>query len=329
MADIDWTTLLPYLMMAGGGAAQAYYGAQTTEADRQLQLILAMIRDMSERDKMAMIDTLSRQQQGAELATREPSMQEWRQKQAVTANILPGLRNYEVTPPGDLARFTPKTSGGFRIPEEGFSPETLKFFSPEARLAAEESYYKGAAPFMQPPNLGQAGYGSLGADPYSRTTALYQQGQTDLKARQDAQRQAVASAFDQGMGVAGGKGTPWWQKLLGILGGPGASMGEAYLKSRGQPAAQRVPSLDTSARTRQRTLDAFGRATTTPPRVGGGGGSTEPPRYDPGDEFNDQWWRNDPTWWQDSESGWWTNGDEWIDPTTGQFSPPPGRKRRG
>lgn len=142
-------TYSPYLQMAGAGL-QAYQQHVDNQAARELQ----------------------KQMAAANLALNEPRMQQWRQGQAMMSEILPQIRNYHVTPPSDLARFTPTLSGGARVPEQGFSPSTLSFFTPEARMAAEQNYYKMTTPITQTgtPDLSALGYGGPGVSSRRQAT---------------------------------------------------------------------------------------------------------------------------------------------------------------
>jgi hypothetical protein len=90
---------------------------------------------------MLNLDEAARQSnldQGLQVAQQVPNRVNWRQNQALAAAILPGLRNASVSSniPG-MNSFIPQVQGGFRIPEGGFSPETMKFFEDEAMLQGE------------------------------------------------------------------------------------------------------------------------------------------------------------------------------------------------
>ncbi|HYE77688.1 MAG TPA: hypothetical protein VEI97_06860 [bacterium] len=80
--------------------------------------------------------------QGLNATQMDPlAQQRSRQQMALMAAILPELRNVQVSSniPG-MNQFIPQISGGLRIPEGGFSPETLAFSSPQARAAAEQNF---------------------------------------------------------------------------------------------------------------------------------------------------------------------------------------------
>jgi hypothetical protein len=102
--------------------------------------------------------------QGLMASQQNPlAQQEARQRQAMLAAVMPGLRNVQVSSdiPG-MNRFIPQVSGGMRLPEGGFGQDTLAFFSPEARAAAEGQYAKATAPVISPPDLSKVGYGPAG-----------------------------------------------------------------------------------------------------------------------------------------------------------------------
>lgn len=180
--------------LAGGlisGAGQSKQNEQNNAAsaeqaalNRQLELYLAQ---MNQKQRQAEV--------GLQTATQAPSRQDWRQRQAMMADILPGLRNASVTPPGDLGRFTPQISGGLRLPEGGFSPEALSFFSPQARVSAEADLDRAGQAAsggqMPTPNYASAGYGPAGAGPA--------QGVTDYAAqlRQQTQQQGMDQAVNR------------------------------------------------------------------------------------------------------------------------------------
>ncbi len=150
-------------LLAGAGQSKENEKNRETSAEqaalnRQLELYIAQLNQGQRQNE-----------QGLNVQQMAPSRQDWRQRQAMMADILPGLRNAQVTPPGDLGRFTPQISGGMRIPEGGFSPQALQFFSPEARASAEADLDRagalasgGRAPT---PDYRAAGYGMAGAGP--------------------------------------------------------------------------------------------------------------------------------------------------------------------
>jgi hypothetical protein len=168
-----WSSLSPQMQAAilGSGTSivggylsgREERGAQRENNDaamQRLELQLQMEREQRDREQ------LQRQRElGLQAQTQAPSRQDWRQRQALLAAILPNARNYSVTPPGDLSRFTPQISGGMRIPEGGFDASTLSFFSPEARVGAEADLDRAAATASggnySTPNYSRAGYGQV------------------------------------------------------------------------------------------------------------------------------------------------------------------------
>lgn len=186
-------------------------GAQAANNDAamaRLELQLQMEREQRDRDQLQRQRELALQAQ-----TQTPSRQDWRQRQALLAAMLPNARNYSVTPPGDLARFTPQMSGGLRIPEGGFDQSTLAFFSPEARVGAEADLDRSAALASggnhQVPNYSRSGYGSAagnlqqetqsyadnlrqqalqGGGQFAGMSPLQQQRQTQTNVGQNSQR---------------------------------------------------------------------------------------------------------------------------------------------
>jgi hypothetical protein len=165
--------------------------------------------------------------QGNPLATQQA-----RQRMAVMGALLPGARNFEVTPPSYLKGYVPQTKGGLRLPDNGFDQGTLDFFKPETLANAEGEFWSQLAPFVNPPDLTKVGYGAAG------------QGATDRSqmARQAALQRALGPAYgmtqnkptgpapegyeykfnkDTGQWEMKKKGSSWWKKALKI-GGLGA-----------------------------------------------------------------------------------------------------------
>lgn len=109
---------------------------------------------------------LAEKELGLQATQMAPQRQDWRQGQALLADILPQARNYQVTPPGDLGRYMPQLSGGLRLPEGGLSAEALSFYSPQSRLAAEMDLDRNAAMASggryATPDYALAGYGPQG-----------------------------------------------------------------------------------------------------------------------------------------------------------------------
>lgn len=179
-------------LMAGAGQSKIIKennaaSTEQAELNRQLQLYLAQ---MDQRQRQS--------EQGLQAQQATPNRQDWRQRQALMADILPGLRNASVQPPGDLARFTPQISGGFRIPEGGFSPEAMAFFSPEARASAEGDLDRAGAQAsggrMAVPDYAGAGYGEAGIAPGQEVTDYSKQLR---EAQMQAQMQGMNGAANR------------------------------------------------------------------------------------------------------------------------------------
>jgi hypothetical protein len=137
-------------------------------------------------------------------AQATPNRVGWRQNQAMQAAIMPGLRNYSVSSgiPG-MDRFKPQTSGGLRLPEGGFGPETLKFFGDKAMLDGEYELDKanqvatdGHAPIPSYTSV----YGAQGLNQEGAIGAIQTQLKADAERREKQRREAIARALGQGGG---------------------------------------------------------------------------------------------------------------------------------
>jgi hypothetical protein len=176
--------------IVGGYLSQRNQNQQNSQnndaAMQRLELQLQMEREQREREM------LQRQKELAlQTANQVPQRQDWRQRQALMSAMLPGARNYQVTPPGDLARFTPQMSGGLRIPEGGFDQSTLD----RAGSVASGGNYS-------TPDYGRAGYGSAAGNlqqenqSYSdklKQQALQQTAQLGSQSQLAAQRQTQSN----------------------------------------------------------------------------------------------------------------------------------------
>lgn len=93
-----------------------------------------------------------------------------RQRAALFASLLPGMRNMEVKSniPG-MDHFIPQISGGMRLPGGGISPGALAFSTPEAMANAEAQHWRTLG--VQAPDLGTVGYGQAGTDAMNRANA--------------------------------------------------------------------------------------------------------------------------------------------------------------
>lgn len=138
---------------------QNQFGAEQAQLNRDAEL--QSLKMQLEQSRM-----LQERQMALQASQAAPERQNWRQSQALLSAILPELRNVQVQAPGSLQRYVPQMSGGFRLPEGGLSPETLGFFSPQARLSAEQSFDKQAAMSSGgrtvAPDYAGAGYGPMG-----------------------------------------------------------------------------------------------------------------------------------------------------------------------
>lgn len=131
---------------------------------------------------------------GVNIQQQTPNRVNWRQNQAMLAAIMPQLRNVSVSSgiPG-MNAFIPQVSGGLRIPEGGFSPETLKFFGDRAMLAGEADLDRqgqiATGGQMAIPNY-SAVYGQLGAPAQQAVGDLQSQVKADEEKRKQ-QRNAI------------------------------------------------------------------------------------------------------------------------------------------
>lgn len=150
MDPFTGAALISGLFNLGGGIFGGIGQGKSQEKDRQLQ------RELANKQMQLQRDT-----QGLAASQLNPlAQQAARQKMAMMAAIAPQLRNVQVSSavPG-MNRFIPQIQGGLRLPEGGFSPETLNFFSPQAMQGAEEQFWKQARPFVpQAPNMQSVGY---------------------------------------------------------------------------------------------------------------------------------------------------------------------------
>jgi hypothetical protein len=176
--------------------AQSFQAQQNTQ---QQQAELQKLQMQLEQSRI-----LQEKQMGLQAAQAAPQRQDWRQRQALLAAILPELQNYSVQAPGRLSQYQPQMSGGFRLPEGGIPQEALQFFSPQARLTAEQDFDRQAAMSsggrMATPDYGAAGYGDALGIPATENVNNYTQSilQEILKQQPTAGGQSPASPFLQG-----------------------------------------------------------------------------------------------------------------------------------
>lgn len=187
-----------------------------------------------------------------------PTRQNWRQGQALLADILPQARNYQVTPPMDLGRYMPQLSGGLRLPEGGLSPEALSFYSPQARLAAEMDLDRNAAVASggryATPDYALAGYGPQGLAGSQQVNDYTQMILKDILAQaalpEEAKRrgidpgkasgQAVSRASLPAYSLAGGKpeyGESYWEQVTNA---PSSSTPREYKGGKSAPMVDQL-----------------------------------------------------------------------------------------
>jgi len=143
-------------------------------------------------------------------------------KQAFLNQLLPTLRNAQVTPPSDIAAQMPQMTGGLRLPEGGIDPEALKAYSPgataeaiarrEQDLMRLDPNRRSASPMLNELGLNVNGVGNS-----------LNEFQNAEQQRQLQQREAIRRALDndiQGQKKKGGI----WGKLGKIALGAGAGL---------------------------------------------------------------------------------------------------------
>lgn len=115
------------------GAGQSKENA--TSRAHQLQMLLAQLDSQRQQYETARGDEQAKT--ALDAATTNPTRVNWRQNQAIQNAIMPQLRNVSVNAPMGMGAYVPQVSGGLRLPEGGFSPDTLKFFNDNAMLQGE------------------------------------------------------------------------------------------------------------------------------------------------------------------------------------------------
>lgn len=141
-------------------------------------------------------------------------------RQALLRETLPGLRNFSATP-GDpaVAAAMPKMSGGFRIPEGGFSSAVLASLSPRATANAIGQRQNHIANLD--PNGPGLNFEAMGFDPETATgaqqgTNAYQDSRRQsLLDQESATKEQLAAALQRNYGAAQQKsgGGGFWKKL--------------------------------------------------------------------------------------------------------------------
>lgn len=143
----------------------------------------------------------AQQQQALQGVQETPNRVGWRQNQALQAAILPGLRNARVSSPiPGMNAFIPQVSGGFRIPEGGFGPDTMKFFGDNAMMQGEYDLDRAVqgASGGRAPITGYTGVYGEGGQPFEDALATVQQMiQADEQRRAQARNAAIQRALGQ------------------------------------------------------------------------------------------------------------------------------------
>lgn len=183
---------------------------------------------------------LKRQLQGVASTQLDPlKQQKSRQQQAMMEAVAGGARN--ASPTSFNSDGSPVRSGGIMsaIPQGGFSPDVMKFFSPEARASAEGDFMKANAPFADPSDLTKLGYGDAGAAP----TKMAQDARTAFQTDDHNQRAQMQQYVLQQMGIeakndaANGKqpGSGFWHKFAKYAGMAGAITATALTGGAASP----------------------------------------------------------------------------------------------
>ena len=206
--------LVSGLFSLGGGIAGGIGQGQQSAADRaqQLRTLFAQLGvnlDMFEQNRGDQNARL-----GLETTQATPNRVDWRQRQAMLGEIMPGLRNAEVHSniPG-MDRFIPRVTGGLRIPEGGFSPETLKFFGQSAMHQGEMDLDR-AGQLATGGRLATPSYGAIYGNEAGRNGEEYinrigSELRDEDEARSRARREALMRALGQpGAGVHPSAGYP-------------------------------------------------------------------------------------------------------------------------
>lgn len=145
-------------------------------------------------------------------------------RQAIIQQILGGARNFSVTPSDpDVAAAMPTMSGGLRLPEGGFSAESLRPFGAEATagaIAHRQKLISNIDPTAPTADFSTIGYDDDLASRFGNETADYAGARlASTTANDDKQRALIMQALDRDLtGVAQGeaKKTPMWKKIAKI-----------------------------------------------------------------------------------------------------------------
>jgi len=138
MDPITVAALISSIANVGGGFLQGAGQEAMSEEQRrhQLQTLLAQLENQSGQYEQTRQDNAAKV--GLETANTTPDRVKWRQNMAMRNAIAPNIRNFSVSTPGPLQGYRPNITGGMRLPENGFGPDTLKFFSENAMLEGEK-----------------------------------------------------------------------------------------------------------------------------------------------------------------------------------------------
>ena len=123
--------------------------------------------------------------------------QEFAQKQAMLAAILPGLRNQRSTP-GDaaVAASMGTRTGGLRLPETGLDPAMIaQLYGPQATAASIAN--RDMDRFAVNPNAAGTDMQALGMQADPRTAAFQQKAMADMDASAERRKMLLQRALDQ------------------------------------------------------------------------------------------------------------------------------------
>lgn len=227
MAAVDWNKIGAILGskafenaagIAGAGIS-AYASGKQSDAQRaqqaaQFEAQLALSQQ-DRADRMG----LARASAAAD-ASPLGDYEQFALRQALLREIMPGLRNFSATP-GDpaVAAAMPKLSGGFRIPEGGFSAEALASLSPRATTNAIGRRQQHVANLD--PNAPGVNFEAMGFDPEvaaeaQGATNAYQAGRQQALLDQESEtKQQLAAALQRNYAASQQKsgGGGFWKKL--------------------------------------------------------------------------------------------------------------------
>lgn len=192
----------------GGNSQKKLTEQQLAEQKRQFDLSR---QDQRQRDAASAIGDartaeLDRQQSQANAGLQSTQLdplaqQRSRQRAAVMAALVGGARNYDVKPPSDIASSMPEISGGIRLPEGGFGPDVMSFFSPSARAGAEADFASArarVAPTSGVTDLSQVGYGAAGAAGTANAQAVGSQQEALMKDLENRRLADILAALGLG-----------------------------------------------------------------------------------------------------------------------------------